>query len=332
MIQHPEPEDGRLVAIGGSAGAISALQGILRDLPADFPAAIFIALHGSSQNSSHLVDALQPCTALPVRPGVDGAPLQPATVTVAPPDRHLLLSSHRMVVGHGPRENRFRPAIDPLFRSAAVHGAHRAAGLLLSGSMDDGVSGLFAIQRCGGLTLVQTPDDAEYPELPQAALDVMQPDHCLPARAVGVVLAQWVRQPLSPAKPIPRDLEIEAGIAEGVLRGTGTVDELGQMVPFSCPECGGQLWQQESPPPEHYRCYEGHTFSASALDAAQTSRIERALWVSLRMLEENSRMLKRIRSEQGKRGHRSLAAIYDNRLKETEEHAAILRKLLFSRS
>lgn len=323
-------QNGRMIAIGGSAGALAAVQEILRGLPEEIPAAILVVLHRFpfGEGPDHLAEILQRCTRLAVRVARRGDAATVNTVTVAPADRHLLVGAQGLLVGRGPRENRLRPAIDPLFRSAAVLYRSRVIAILLSGTRDDGVTGLFAVQRCGGVTIIQEPGDAQYPELPEAGLAAMRPNSCVPVAEMAALVNRLVHEEPPLAPEVPRDLQWEAAMAEGVLGGMEAAEEWGRKVPLTCPDCGGQLWRNRGERTDRYRCHQGHAFTSASLQNAQTDRIERTLWVSLRMMEEQARMLRRLVGEQRKLARNALVFSYQDRLVEVEEHAAVLRMML----
>src|SRR5262249_11318339 len=159
-----------IVVIGGSAGAIEAMKQICEGLPADFPAAVFLVIHISPTSRSVMPDLLSRAGHMPARHPKDGEAIKRGTIYVAPPDMHLLVQPGHVIFRHGPHENRTRPAIDPLFRSAAVAYRSRVVGVVLSGLLDDGSAGLIAIKSCGGLAIIQEPDDAMWPEMPRNAL------------------------------------------------------------------------------------------------------------------------------------------------------------------
>ena len=186
-----------LVVIGASAGAVPVLLELATQLPAGFPAAVLVVLHVGAHHSV-LPELLKGCGALHARHAVDGQALQPGTIEVAPPDLHLLVEGSRIRLQYGPKENHARPAIDPLFRSAALARGPRVIGVLLSGRLDDGTAGLRAIKQCGGLALVQDPDDAEHPEMPRSALACVDVDGCVPRSELAHTLLRLVARPLAP--------------------------------------------------------------------------------------------------------------------------------------
>ena len=194
-------------------------------------------------------------------------------------------------VTKGAQENRSRPGIDPLFRSAAVAFGNRVTGIILTGYLDDGTAGLIAIKRCGGICIVQDPKEAEYPDMPKNALNQLKVDYCVPIAEMGGILSKLVVRKLARQKAIPKDIQREAIIAERVLSDLPSVNSLGEQVPFNCPGCGGVLWKIAKGSQLRYRCHTGHSYTAAALLAEQTKKIEETMWTALRMFEERKNLL-----------------------------------------
>lgn len=222
----PASQGHSTIVIGASAGGLQPLLPILSGLPADLPAAIFVVLHLGA--NSHLTQILADRTALPVHTATNGTAIEPGHVYVAVPDCHLLMHGQHLLLRRGPRENLTRPAIDPLFRSAACTFARRVIGVLLSGTMNDGTAGLLAIKRCGGLAVVQDPDDAAYPEMPNSAPHHVLVDHVVAAANIPALLNRLVRQPAGDAPSIPFDIRFETAIAALELASYGNQPDPGK--------------------------------------------------------------------------------------------------------
>ena len=261
-----------VIVIGGSAGALAPLEQILAALPRDLPAAIFVTLHLGA--SSNLSEILSRHTALPVHAAASGAPIERGHVYVAVSDRHLLLHDHHILLSRGPRENLARPAIDPLFRSAACSFAGRVVGIVLSGHLNDGTAGLLAIKRCGGVAVVQDPTEAACPDMATSALRHVAIDHIVPACDMAALLDQLTRQPALEAPDIPFEIRFEAAIAAQELAGMETNERLGELSPFACPECHGVLWEIDDGGLLRYRCHVGHAFTSETMHVEQGRRNE----------------------------------------------------------
>ena len=313
-----------IIVIGTSAGGLEALDQLVRQLPADIPAAVFIVQHLAPEVSGEaLVHQLGRHASFQCKLAGDGEVFRPGRIYIAPPDNHLLIKGNRLLVTKGARENRNRPGIDPLFRSAAVtHGPH-VIGVILTGMLDDGTAGLIAIRKCGGVTVVQDPAEAAYPAMPQSALANLKVDHCVRLADMGKLLDRLSREPAGKRKPIPADVKTEAIIAERILSDVSAVDGLGELVPYNCPNCGGVLWEMDQPVVKRFRCHTGHSFTAASLLASQTERIEETLWMALRMFEERKNLLNSQPPARG--GARGATA---ERIREAESHIQRIRAIL----
>jgi two-component system chemotaxis response regulator CheB len=316
----------RVVVVGASAGGFDALSGLAEQLPKGFPAAVFFVLHVPADfDSGRFVDALQRRSALRVQLARDGVRFRAGTIYVAPAEAHTLIKGPLILVTKGAAENRYRPAIDPLFRSAAVAHGPKVIGVLLTGMLDDGTAGLDAIERCCGVTVVQEPSDAAFPAMPQSALDNVRIDHRARLAKLGPLLETLVRKRPSRRKRPSDDILSEAIIAERVVSDVHAVDLLGDQVPYNCPACGGVLWEMAQPKVHRYRCHVGHAFTGDALLATQSEKIEETLWVTLRMLEER-RNLSYAMAKRGRNAAVSRSA--NDRAKEADVHIGRIREML----
>lgn len=323
-----EPNGHRdVICMGASAGGIAATVNVLRQLPADLEAAVFVVIHIPRTGPSLLPAVLQCSTKLQVRRAVEGEPLEHGTVYVAPTDRHLLVLPDRVALGRGPTENRVRPAVDALFRSAAVSHSSRVIGVVLSGSLDDGAAGLAAIKRCGGRAVVQDPEEADSPGMPRAAIEATDPDAILPVGEIGPLLRRMIAEAAVDAPPAPVPLSTEVGIALSRNPGASSNEPLGDLVPLGCPDCGGPLTRIDDQV-LRFRCHTGHAYGASSLTDQQGDEINRTLSTALRLFEERAHMLRRMAREQDIRGHAFASSSYDRRAADAEDHAARLRHFL----
>lgn len=312
-----------IIVIGTSAGGMEALKTLVAQLPKGFDAPLFIVQHMDADTSvGALLRVLNSKSELPCTEARHDEEFTAGHIYVAPSDHHLLIKEGKMIVSKGARENRSRPGIDPLFRSAAVAYGSRAIGVILTGHLDDGCAGLKVIQRCGGITVVQDPQDAAYPDMPSNALRAVQVDHCVPLSAMGALFAKLLQRPPGAEEPIPEDIAIEAKIAERVLSDLDSVNALGTQVPFNCPDCGGVLWEMTEGS-TRYRCHTGHAFTDQVLLAQQTAKIEETLWIALRMFEERRNLLGTIGK---RRGVMSRSAA--ERTRESEVHIGRIRSML----
>jgi two-component system chemotaxis response regulator CheB len=280
--------------IGGSAGSFHALLTLVRSLPNDFNVAVCVVMHlAPNSNVSFLIQHIQNTTSFTCKLAKDGEKVRPGFLYLAIPDVHLLLARQHLKFGDGPDENRFKPSIDVLFRSAAVDFRERTIGIIISGLLDDGVAGMAAINRCGGICLVQDPTDAEYPDLPLAVLEKVEADHIVPVREAAAVLLKAVQQK-RPARKVPKALAQEVEIAERMLTEIDETRKLGTQSLFTCPSCGGTLFHVQDDALSRYRCFTGHAFSENGLLEKQNEGVLMTLWTSLRLLEERKKMLEKI--------------------------------------
>ena len=319
-----------LVLIGGSSGSLAPLRTILSTLSADFPATILCVQHLLARGHS-AAETLRGSLAIRALPGEDQAPFEPGVAYFAPPDRHLLLDGEVLRVVRGPRENNVRPSIDVLFRSAAVAARSRIVAVLLSGTQSDGVLGISAVKRCGGVTIVQDPKDAASPELPTRALQENKVDHICQSAEIGQLLATLCESEAPAAPTVPHDLLIEARAAAAAM---APPEELGLDVArpmhVTCPECDGPIWRLNSPGPADFRCEVGHGFTTEALLQGQSRSLERALWVAFRTLKERGILIDDLAKNARNRGYEASARSFDLRREEVELHAAAIHEVLTS--
>jgi two-component system chemotaxis response regulator CheB len=315
-----------IIVIGGSAGSTGALQALVSGLPAEFPGSIFIVTHIPSYGASLLREVLQVRSPIPVGYAVDGEPIGPGRIVLAPPDRHLLLTPDSIRLGLGPRENMVRPAIDPLFRSAAAAYAGRVVGVVLSGMLNDGAAGLLAIRQCGGATIVQDPDDAVAPEMPRAALAATDADHLVAAGAMGPLLDQLAGQDAPLGRPPSREILLDVDIAAGARLGSDRLADVARPVALSCPNCAGVLSEVKGEGPLRYRCQVGHAVSAEVLDTELDKSLEEAIRIAMRIMEERLTLVRRMGEDARRDGRTATAELYERRVSEYGEHADVLRR------
>jgi len=317
-----------VVVIGASYGGVEALKSLVAELPADLPASVLIVQHTSEVSPAILADILAGRGPLPALNARDGMPLRHGCIVVAPPGRHMLLTPDGIRVVFGPRENRTRPAIDPLFRTAAVHYRSRTIGVVLTGLLGDGSVGLFAIARCGGLTLVQDPADAVAPDMPRRALELVPDARRVPLADLPRLLAQLVRELAPEPPPVPEGLQVEAAIMERIMIAHEPTDLPGDPTDFTCPECRGTIHEIGEGGVQRFRCRVGHAYSADAFIAAKDQSLEESLWVALQTLQERAQMLAQLVREESARGRNATAEMYEGRAREAFAHARRLQELI----
>lgn len=313
-----------IVAIGGSAGSGPVLKQILRDLPADLPASIFVCTHVPSHSPGYLADALSNVSALPVEQAIDGQPIERNRVYVAAPDRHLLLIDGTIRLGEGPRENMVRPAIDPLFRSAALSYGSRAVGVVLTGLLNDGASGLHAVKSVGGTAIVQHPIDAEADQMPLAALEATDVDHVAGAADLASIISQVARSEATPPIAPSQNLTLEVEIAAGARVGSGQLKRIADPSPLSCPDCHGVLSEVQDGRPLRYRCQIGHSFTAEVL-ASRIEEVDEAVRVAMRVMEERVTLVERMARDARQTQRTAVAELYEARAEEYRRYATTLR-------
>jgi two-component system chemotaxis response regulator CheB len=348
MPKHQPHHD--LIVIGGSAGGLDALLPLVRGLPPDLPAAVCVVLHRAPNFPSLLPDILSGANRLTVVAAEDGMPLRVGTIHVAVSDFHLLIErgenngDGRLRLVRGPKENRARPAVDALFRSAALAFGPRVIGVILSGALDDGTVGLWTVRDRGGLAVIQDPMDAQVPSMPRSALVEAGADHVVPAVQLGPLLGRLARLPvyLESAALIDeegavdrvsdlRAADLEREVAIGALDDEAheRPERYGAPSRFACPECGGVLWNTgQGMGPMHFRCETGHAYAPGTLAELQSEAVEEALWAALRALEDRAELARQRALRADERGLNEVKRKFETQLDATHEHAGVVRALL----
>ncbi|KHK90751.1 chemotaxis protein CheB [Novosphingobium malaysiense] len=303
-----------LIGIGGSAGGLPALVALLETYRPRQPATLIVVLHRAAE-TRHLLGILQRASPIEVCEPQDGAVIRPNCLYLAPADAHLLVGDHHLHLRRGPRENNFRPAIDPLFRSLAVFGQSRATGVILSGYLDDGAAGCRAIVSAGGAVVVQDPADASSPSMPRAAISAVgEPEGIASAAEIGERLSRIVAEPAGPSKAVAENVKLELMIAGLEKAKMSSEDKLGNLSPYNCPDCNGVLWRIEDGPVTRFRCHTGHAYTQNSLDALQEEKLERSMYDTLRSLRERAALLREMAAkDEATNGRlRERAASYEN--------------------
>jgi two-component system chemotaxis response regulator CheB len=314
-----------IIVIGGSAGALQAVIAILSQLDPKISAAVLVVLHSAENAQRYLARILERQTPLRVRYGEDHEPIELGTITIAPPDRHLIVKPGEVRVVRGPKENNFRPAIDALFRSAANTYVGRVIGVILSGLLDDGAHGLFQVKQQGGVTIAQSPDEAPEPSMPRAAIELVGVQYVLTAKEIGPLLNS-LTQGAEDIESRPR--QEQRDIAEGRAAGLRIAGVDSPTSPFSCPQCGGALWELRDGNLLRYRCHVGHGFSAQTLTALVSDEVEQALWTSVRLLEEQAELQRRLADKSQSEGNLSLGERFQSNVADRRYAADLIRRLL----
>jgi two-component system chemotaxis response regulator CheB len=318
-----------IVVIGASAGGVEALRQVVHEFPSDLPAAVFVVLHVPPLAPSVLPRILSRAGPLPASQAQDGEAITPGRIYVAPPDRHLLLRDGRVCLSLGPKENGHRPAVDPLFRSAAVAHGPRVIGVILTGALDDGTAGLLAVKQRGGIAIVQDPTDALYPGMPNSALAHVPVDQVVGLAGMSQAIVGAVNSPLSEPPPDPPDeLQMEVDMAEVDASPAGDPSDVHPPSAYTCPECHGSLFEIRDGRLVRFRCRVGHAYSPDTLLAKQSGAVEAALWSALRALEEQAALTRRLQRDMGARGHPKSEAYFRTQTESAERHLETLRKLL----
>jgi two-component system chemotaxis response regulator CheB len=315
-----------IIVVGASAGGIEALTSLVRHLPADLGASMFVVVHMSRDQKSVLPRILSSAGKLPAKHARDAEPIVSDRIYVAKPDHHLLLNETHVRVMRGPRENGHRPAIDPLFRTAAHAFGPRVIGIILSGALDDGTAGLVAIKSRGGLTVVQDPNEAIVEMMPRSALENVEIDHCLPISEMAALLPELVREQAPKAPARSALLEVEAALQ---LNGsTNGKLKVGEPSGLACPSCGGVLNEVHEGDLLRFRCRVGHAYAPETLYEEQSLALESALWAALRALEEQAALGRRLASRARDLGQVKSATRFDERAESAEHQAQVVRQTL----
>ncbi|MFL5796946.1 MAG: chemotaxis protein CheB [Actinomycetota bacterium] len=320
--------DHDIIVMGASAGGVESLSEVARELPADLDAAVLVVMHMPAVGTSVLPAILSRVGPLRAAHAVDGQPIERNRIAIAPPGAHMLVKRGHIKLVAGPRENGMRPAIDPLFRSAAAAYGPRVMGVVLSGALDDGSQGLGRIRERGGTAVVLDPDDALFDGMARAAIASVPVDHVVGLAKMGSVLARLAAEPRprSGEEPVVDDdqeldiVEVEAPIAQ--------TDLAGEPSGFTCPECSGVLWEVRDGQLVRYRCRVGHAYSPAGLLSAQSDSLEAAIWAGIRSLEESGSLQGRLAGRARELGQAITATRFERQARASRERATILRAAL----
>jgi two-component system chemotaxis response regulator CheB len=317
-----------IIVIGASSGGVAVLTSLVTLLPETLPAAVFVVLHVRPEVPSLLPAILTRVGSLPAAHAVDGEPIRTGRIYVAPPGKQIYLDRQRVAVEPAPRENVHRPAIDPLFRTAAHHHGSRVIGVILSGALDDGVAGLQAVKEAGGIAVVQDPADAGFASMPAHAMARVAVDHCVKGVDLAALLIQLVAAPAPDAGVRQVPLETYEEVA-GTLERAVTTASTGVESVLTCPECGGilrdEVRQGDLP---KFHCQRGHEYTIQTMLEAQGGAVEKALLTAIGCLEERSILVGKLAENARARGHDGVAAMFDDRLMSLNRDVRVLRDLI----
>jgi two-component system, chemotaxis family, protein-glutamate methylesterase/glutaminase len=320
-----------VIVIGGSAGAIDALLRLTPALPAALDARVFLAVHVSANAVSALPAILTRAGHLPARHPKDGEATEPGVIYVAPPDYHLLVKRGAVRVVRGPRENGHRPAIDPLFRTAAASYGPRVIAVVLSGNLDDGAAGVRAVAAAGGSVIVQDLDEAPYPSMPAHALASASSATAAPIADIPALLSRL----LSTLPPEVADMSLDAPHSQPPLDpveldadASEAFTRQGRSSGLTCPECHGGIFELEVEGVARFRCRVGHSFSSDTLYVEQRASLENALWTAMRALEESAELANRLVRRASGKGNTSVANTFRRNAEVYRQRAEVIRQVL----
>jgi two-component system chemotaxis response regulator CheB len=320
-----------VIVIGASAGGIAAIKELLAGLRAGIDASILVVIHLSrSSNAKAIASVFQKYTSMYCEVAENGMPIERGHLYIAPEDHHLMVEDGFLYINQGAPENRYRPSIDVLFRSTAVAYNNRVIAVILTGMLEDGTSGTIAVKRCGGVAIVQNPDDAQFSSMPTSVVNSLHVDYHSDLADIASVIHQVLDSPLPEPIEVPKEIEIEANITRRMMSDIDVMTSIADRSDFVCPDCGGGLWSVRDEPTHRYRCHTGHVYTEKLLQEIQDERIEESIWVSIRMLEEKVNLMKVMASRNGEATDAPRHKGYSRRVDEINSHITRLKKLLNS--
>lgn len=327
-------EKRNIIVIGASTGGFEAIKQLVAALPADLDAAIFIVWHMSPDMMGILPQVLTQQKTLPATNALDNEPISTNHIYVAAPDKHLVLEKGLVRTTRGPKENRFRPAVDPLFRSAAASYGSRVIGIVLSGALDDGTAGLWTIKSRGGIAIVQEPAEAAVPSMPESALAAVDVDYRVSIAEMAPLLVKLTAEMVTEANEVAMDEQKKTSREVRFAAQGRTFEQrqpaFGQLTPYACPDCHGVLSAITDGDIIRYRCHTGHAHSADSLLATITEKIEDTLWSAIRGVEESIFLLNNLGDHYAEKNQPKLAAMYFKKAQEAAVRADMVRQTVFN--
>jgi two-component system chemotaxis response regulator CheB len=327
-----------VIVIGGSAGALEPLKRIVELLPDTLAASVFIVIHTKAEGDGVLPEILRRRTRIGVAFARDHDPIEPRRIYIAPPNCHLLVARSEVRVVRGPRENGFRPAVDPLFRTAATTFGARVVGVVLSGALGDGAYGLSVIKHHGGVAVVQDPSDATFNSMPYRALAAVDADYVAAADDIAAIIARLCSEPANDArratgqgeKTMARSKDSEPQLPSDDSDVAAMEKRYGAASSLTCPDCGGALWEVEEGRVLRYQCHVGHQYAPDVLDTEQRDAVDGALWSAVRALEEHSELKRRMARRAESTGLSTVAEGFKESARDAHRQAQQIRTVLFS--
>lgn len=322
-----------IIVVGASSGGIDALKELVAGLPKDLKAAVFITLHVAPHSLGILPDILERHGPLPATNAREMEQIEMGRIYVAPPDRHMVIEpSGRVRVTRGPRENRFRPAVDPMFRSAAHAFGPRVVGVILTGWLDDGTAGMWAIKERGGTAIVQHPDDCFAPAMPMNAIRHVEVDHIVPLKEIAPLLVRLTETQAAEegGRSVSEEMEIEVKIAREDNALESGIMKWGEPSVYACPECHGVLLQLKEGGNFRFRCHTGHAYSVDSLLAEFTEKTEESLWSAIRAIEEGVLLMRDLAKHFSERHNGTDVEALLRKAEESQQRADLVRRAVMS--
>ena len=319
----------KIVVIGASAGGLKAIADLISTFPQSQGVAVFVVLHVSKQSMGAVIaQHIQKHTSLTCKVPVNGEAIKPGHLYIAPPDHHMMVKKTEIRIHNGPHENRWRPSIDILFRSAAGAFGPQVIGIILTGLLDDGTSGMGAIKRSGGTCIVQEPQEAEFADMPNNVLNNVDVDYRVSIADVGYILEDVFSKPNKPMEAIPAEIQLEADITERMNISTQALSQIASQTIFNCPDCGGGLWKINEDNLHRYRCHTGHVYTEKVLMQVQSEELEETLWVAIRILEERRNLLLTVSGHDKESGFLNSSQDKSHRAEQIATHIERLKTVL----
>jgi len=329
LIPRMKNEPKYIVVIGASAGGFTALSELVAQLDKDTDAAFFVVLHLSTKSiSGYLAHRLQEFTDLKCLLAMDGLPIRKGHIYVAVPNQHLLVGAGEIHLSSGPTENRWRPSIDVLFRSAVANYSSRVIGVILTGLLNDGTSGMSSIKRVSGITVVQDPNEAEYPDMPMSVLQHIEVDFCVGLSEMGALIKRITMHKPDQADEVPHDIKVEEKVMGNMITTIDSAEEMGRLSHYTCPDCGGVLFLHEQDTITKLKCHIGHSYTIRDLLIKQVEEVEKSMWVAIRSLEQRKAMLQSLAAKYHKTGNNRTAKEYEERSGELDTHIETLKNVI----